>query len=41
MIRLKRDDFEQSDRREALARAAKLTEPEFDQRFGYVVGGPA
>jgi len=38
MIRLKREDFEQSERREALARAARLTEPEFVQRFGYVVG---
>ena len=38
MIRLKREDFEQSERREALARAAGLTEPEFVQRFGYVVG---
>ncbi|HME96228.1 MAG TPA: diphosphate--fructose-6-phosphate 1-phosphotransferase [Methylomirabilota bacterium] len=38
MIRLKREDFEQSERREALARAARMTEPEFVRRFGYVPG---
>jgi 6-phosphofructokinase 1 len=38
MIRLKREDFERFERREALARAAKLTEPEFVQRFRYIVG---
>jgi len=38
MICLKREDFERSEQREALARAAKLTEPEFVQRFGYVAG---
>jgi hypothetical protein len=38
MIRLKPEDFATSDRREALARAAKLTEPEFVKRFGCVVG---
>jgi ATP-dependent phosphofructokinase / diphosphate-dependent phosphofructokinase len=38
MIRLKREDFEQPERREALARAAKMTEPEFVRRFGYVPG---
>ena len=38
MIRLKREDFERPDQREALARAAKLSEPEFVQRFGYVAG---
>ena len=38
MIRLKREDFERPDQREALARAAKLSEPEFVHRFGYVAG---
>jgi hypothetical protein len=37
MIRLKREDFEQPEHREALARAANLSEPEFVRRFGYVV----
>jgi 6-phosphofructokinase 1 len=38
MIRLKREDFERPDQREALARAARLSEPEFVHRFGYVAG---
>jgi len=38
MIRLKREDFERPEQREALARAAKLSEPEFVHRFGYVAG---
>ena len=38
MIRLKREDFERPDQREALARAAKLSESEFVHRFGYVAG---
>jgi AraC-like DNA-binding protein len=38
MIRLKRDDFERPEQREALARAAKLSEREFVHRFGYVAG---
>ena len=38
MIRLKREDFERPDQREALARAAKLSEAEFVHRFGYVAG---
>ena len=38
MIRLKREDFERPDQREALARAAKLSEAEFVKRFGYVAG---
>jgi 6-phosphofructokinase 1 len=38
MIRLKREDFEQPERRAALARAAKLSEPEFVQRFECVAG---
>ena len=36
MIRLKREDFERPDQREALARAANLSEPEFVHRFEYV-----
>ena len=38
MIRLKREDFERPDQREALAGAANLSEPEFVHRFGYVAG---
>ena len=38
MIRLKPEDFERPEQREALARAAKLSEPEFVHRFGYVAG---